>query len=74
MTFNKCQCLDMSKQTSRTQITVRVSFETLERIEKLREHVEWETTFGPDINRADIIREAIRRGLDELEKEQDIKK
>lgn len=59
----------MSKRNTRIQITVRVSPKTLEQIEMLREHVEWETTFGNDINRADVIREALRRGLNELQKE-----
>lgn len=58
----------MSKQ-KRVQITVRVFPKTLERIESLMKLVEWESTFGQDINRVDIIREALRRGLEDLEKE-----
>lgn len=56
------------------QIAVRVSEKTLERLDNLVERAPWEATFGSSIRRSDVIREAIRRGLDDIEKEFDQQK
>lgn len=53
----------------RIQIAVRIDEETLKRVDELVERVKWDATFGETIRRSDVLREAIRRGVDELEKE-----
>ena len=62
----------MAKHTE--QITVRVSENTLERLDTLVERAPWEATFGGSIRRSDVVREALRRGLTDLEKEFDQQK
>lgn len=57
----------MAKHSS--QITVRVTNETVTRINKLVEQAPWTATYGGQIRSSDVIREALRRGLDDLEKE-----
>lgn len=53
----------------RIQIAVRIDEETLKRVDELVVRVKWDATFGETIRRSDVLREAIRRGVDELEKE-----
>lgn len=51
------------QQGARVQIGIRLDAETLERIDRLREHPS-----GVEIGRADIARACILAGLDVIEK------
>lgn len=57
----------MSKHSA--QITVRVTEETVARVNKLVEQAPWTATYGASVKASDVIREALRRGLDDLERE-----
>lgn len=55
----------MSDRTE--QITVRVTKETLERIKTLLAAAP--RPFGRTLTKSDVVRDALRRGLDEIEQE-----